>query len=131
MTEQTVSVLGQIVHTEVVSNDVQGDKEFFAKVFGWKYEDMPMPDPADGTYTMWSASGKPGGGITPPMDPQQPPSTLDYLAVEDCDATVVAIEESGGKVLSPAFNVGDFGRMAVFQVPGGAVMACWQELAKA
>lgn len=131
MSETTVSVLGQIVHTEVVSNDVEGDKEFFAKVFGWEYDVMPMPAPAEGDYVMWKAGDKPGGGITPPMDPNQPPSTLNYLAVEDCDATVAAIEAAGGKVLAPAFNVGDFGRMAVFQVPGGAVLACWQELANA
>jgi len=48
------------------------------------------------------------------------------VATEDADATTAAIEKAGGTILSPAMDVGDFGRMAIAQVPGGGAFGYWQ-----
>lgn len=117
-----------IVHTELITTDVKATQEFMGAVFDWGYEEMPGPD--GNPYVMWKVGDKVLGGITPPMG-DMPPCTLNYLGVDDIEATQKLVEENGGTVLQPAMDVGDFGRMLIFQVPGGTVMAAWQELANA
>jgi uncharacterized protein len=55
-----------------------------------------------------------------------PPHWLVYVAVDNTDAVGSRVGELGGKVLAPAFDVMDFGRMAVIADPAGAVFAAWQ-----
>ena len=49
-----------------------------------------------------------------------------YIAVENADAAAAKAAQLGGKVLAPAFDVMDAGRMAVIQDPTGAVFVVWQ-----
>jgi predicted enzyme related to lactoylglutathione lyase len=55
-----------------------------------------------------------------------PPYWMIYIAVENTDAAVVKAQQRGGKILAPAFDVMDAGRMAVVQDPTGAVFCVWQ-----
>ncbi len=55
-----------------------------------------------------------------------PPHWLLYIAVNNADATAAKAEQLGGKVLAPAFDVMDAGRMAVIQDPTGAIFCVWQ-----
>jgi hypothetical protein len=49
-----------------------------------------------------------------------------YIAVDNADAAVKRASQLGGKILAPAFDVMDLGRMAVIQDPAGAVFSVWQ-----
>jgi predicted enzyme related to lactoylglutathione lyase len=49
-----------------------------------------------------------------------------YIAAENADSTSEQATNLGGKILAPAFDVFDVGRMAVIQDPTGAVFAVWQ-----
>jgi predicted enzyme related to lactoylglutathione lyase len=51
---------------------------------------------------------------------------LIYIAVDDVDAAAAKAEKLGGKILAPAFDVMDAGRMAVVQDPTGAVFCLWR-----
>ena len=55
-----------------------------------------------------------------------PPHWNAYVAVADADQSAKRAQELGGKVLAPAFDVMDAGRMAVLQDPTGAVISVWQ-----
>jgi uncharacterized protein len=48
------------------------------------------------------------------------PLWLGYVGVDDVDATVAAIRQDGGKVLMPAFDIPDVGRIAMVADPQGA-----------
>ena len=55
-----------------------------------------------------------------------PPYWMIYIAVENADAAVAKRSRLGGKILAPAFDVTDAGRMAVVQDPTGAIFCSWQ-----
>ncbi len=116
---------GRICHTEIVSKDVAASRTFFAQAFGWEFSQVDGP--GGEPYLAWGVNGQTCGGITPPMEPEAPVGTLNYIAVEDVDQAVAAIQAAGGRVLQPRMDVGSFGRMAVFREPGGAVLAVWQD----
>ena len=60
------------------------------------------------------------------MSPDQPSAWSIYIGSDDVDALGQQITAAGGKVIAPAFDVGDQGRMAVFQDPSGAFISAWQ-----
>jgi len=49
-----------------------------------------------------------------------------YVSVASADESAKRAQELGGKILAPAFDVMDAGRMAVLQDPTGAVISVWQ-----
>jgi hypothetical protein len=49
-----------------------------------------------------------------------------YVAVESAEATTKKVEELGGKVLCPPFEVASYGKMAVMQDPTGPVFSIWE-----
>ena len=55
-----------------------------------------------------------------------PPHWNLYIAVENADAAASKAASLGAKVLAPAFDVFDAGRMAVLEDPTGAVFIVWQ-----
>jgi predicted enzyme related to lactoylglutathione lyase len=46
-----------------------------------------------------------------------------YVIVEDVDKSTKQCQALGGKVITPAKEMGDYGRYAVIQDPAGAYMA--------
>jgi uncharacterized protein len=65
------------------------------------------------------------------MRPEQcsqgvPPNWMLYIATTSADESVRRGRALGGTVLCPAFDVLEFGRMAVIQDPTRAVFAVWE-----
>jgi predicted enzyme related to lactoylglutathione lyase len=61
-----------------------------------------------------------------PGQPAQPSAWTTYLWADDADRTAGKIEEAGGRLLMPPFEVMDQGRMAIAADPAGAVFGIWQ-----
>ena len=106
---------------ELCTRDVEGAKRFYANTIGWTFQSMTMPD--GGTY--WSAyqNDKPVGGIFQLKSPDYdgvPEGWMPYLAVDDVDARVAKALKAGAKLMKPAFDVPNVGRIAVLMQPGGA-----------
>lgn len=84
----------------------------------------------DEFYTMFKLDGRDAAaGYT--MRPEQraqgvPPHWMLYIAVDNADQAVNKVKQLGGTVLAPAFDVMEFGRMAVLQDPTGAHFCVWQ-----
>ncbi|MEP6535492.1 MAG: VOC family protein, partial [Bryobacteraceae bacterium] len=55
-----------------------------------------------------------------------PPHWTLYVSTASADGSAARAAELGGKILVPAFDVMDHGRMAVIQDPTGAVFCVWQ-----
>ncbi len=48
------------------------------------------------------------------------------MGTDDIDALSRRVTDAGGTVIAPAFDVGDQGKMAVYQDPSGAFISAWQ-----
>jgi predicted enzyme related to lactoylglutathione lyase len=119
---------GSFCWVELGTTDAKNAKAFYAGLFGWRPEDMPMG--GGQVYTMLLIQGKAIGALYE-MDENMrrmsvPTSWLQYIAVENADQTVAQVKKLGGHVMKEPFDVFDAGRMAVIQDPAGAVFAVWQ-----
>lgn len=119
---------GDFCWIELATTDQNGAESFYASLFGWTPNAMP-PGP-DGAYTIFRMKGRDcAAGYT--MGPEEraqhvPPHWNLYIAVESADAAAGKAAQLGAKVLAPAFDVFDVGRMAILQDPTGAVFTVWQ-----
>ena len=60
------------------------------------------------------------------MDPNAPTAWNLYIGSDDLEDLAGRVTANGGTVVMPPFDVGDQGRMAVFQDPAGAFISAWQ-----
>jgi predicted enzyme related to lactoylglutathione lyase len=109
---------------DLAATDAEAAREFYSKVFGWTVD--VNPDPQYGGYGLARANGKDAAGIGPTQSPDQPAAWSVYIGSDDLETLSKAVADAGGTVAVPAFDVGDQGRMAVFQDPTGAFISSWQ-----
>ena len=109
---------------DLSSSDAEASRAFYAKIFGWDVE--VNEDPQYGGYALARIGGKDAAGIGPKMDPNAPTAWNVYIGTDDIDGLASRVSEAGGTALMAPFDVGDQGRMAVFQDPAGAVISAWQ-----
>lgn len=117
---------GKIGWIDITVDDAEGLRDFYAKVVGWKPENVAMDGYADFNMTM-PASGIPAAGICHARggNAQLPRQWLIYIVVADADKSAELCSASGGKVLVGPKPMGG-GRFAVIEDPGGAVAALYQ-----
>jgi len=110
---------------DLMTTDADAAREFYPAMFGWE---VPTATEEYGGYAVATLKGRTVAGIMPsaPEMGGHPPVWSTYLATADADATSAAIERAGGTILQPAIDVGEFGRMAIGQLPGGGVFGYWQ-----
>jgi uncharacterized protein len=107
---------------ELMTPDPEGAKAFYDAVVGWRIEDQSsFPN---GYRMIGRSDGKFAGGLLPLNAEMQQqgakPGWLAYLHVDDVDASVAAIEEAGGKIYMPPFDIPGIGRVAMVADPQGA-----------
>ena len=124
MAQATAAIVNKPAWVDLSSSDAGASRDFYAKVFGWEVE--VNPDPQYGGYALARIDGKDVGGIGPSMTPGTPTAWSIYIGTEDVDDLAKRVQAAGGTVAAPPFDVGDQGRMAVFQDPSGAFISAWQ-----
>jgi uncharacterized protein len=124
MAEAKTAVANKPAWVDLATSDAPAAREFYSKVFGWKID--VNPDPQYGGYGMANVGDKRVAGIAPKMSPDAPTAWSIYIGTDDADDLAKKVQAAGGKVIAPPFDVGDQGRMAVFQDPTGAVISAWQ-----
>jgi len=112
------------VWVDLGAKDPAAARDFYSKLFGWTVE--LNPDPQYGGYGRAQVGGKDAAGIGGTQSPEQPSAWSLYIGTGDVEALTRKVVEAGGFVVAPAFDVGDQGRMAVFQDPSGAFISAWQ-----
>src|SRR4051812_34325078 len=124
MGERTSYAPGTFCWVDLVAGDQAAAKAFYAALLGWEYDDMPLG--GDQFYSLARCEGHAVAAIVPLQDPAVPPHWNCYVSVEDAEAAAARAEALGATVVLPAGDVGDSGRMAVFQDPQGALLNVWQ-----
>ena len=119
---------GSFCWIELATSDQNAVKKFYGELFGWSVNDSPMGP--NEFYSMFKINGRDVGAaytLRPDQRAQGvPPHWMVYVAVESADEAAERAAQLGGKVLAPAFDVFDVGRMAVLQDPTGATFSVWQ-----
>jgi uncharacterized protein len=113
---------------DLQTTDQDAARSFYADLFGWKYDDQPMPP--NGVYSMAVKDD----GVVAAIAPQSPelaaagvpPMWNTYLAVDDVDAATAKVPGCGGQVGMEPFEVMDAGRMSFVIDPAGAAVGLWQ-----
>jgi len=124
MTQAMIKTAHRPSWIDLSSNDASGSRAFYSRLFDWKVD--VNPDPQYGGYGRATVHGRDAAGITPTQSKDQPTAWNFYIHTDDADETARAVEAAGGKVAMKPFDVGDQGRMAVFEDPAGAFISVWQ-----
>jgi uncharacterized protein len=114
---------GGLAFTELASEDPPASRRFLEKVFGWKFRSVAMPM---GEYLAYETPD--GRGGIRPVRSSEPPSSLSYIRVRDLAEAQARVESAGAQIVLPRVDVPGMGCFFWFRVPGGPLLACWQDL---
>lgn len=114
-----VNAPGGLTWEDLRSTDPDAVRTFFAAVFGFAYDAIPM---ASADYTTFSpgAGEPPLGGIGGMFGEDGPSRWLVYFGVASASAAADAATAAGGTVVAPPFDT-PYGQMAGIADPAGAV----------
>ena len=122
MGERTSYAPGTFSWSELVTSDAGAAKSFYTALFGWDYEDSPIPD-----GSVYTIASRDGGAVAALYESrEQPPHWNCYVTVESADDAARRAGELGANVIAEPFDVMDAGRMAVLADPTGAVLCVWE-----
>jgi len=124
MPEAKAAIANKPAWVDLSSSDPAASREFYSKLFGWKVE--VSPDPQYGGYALARVDGKDVAGIGPKQSPEGPTAWMIYIGTQDAEGLGTKVAAAGGTVIAPPFDVGDQGRMAVFQDTTGAFISAWE-----
>ena len=128
MAEFSSHAQGTFCWPELATTDQKAAVAFYRALFGWDIQEQPI-GPTE-VYSMFKLRGKDVAAASTLQSEQRqqgvPPHWNAYVSVKNADESAKRAQELGGKVLAPAFDVMESGRMAVLQDPTGAVFQVWQ-----
>lgn len=115
---------GTLCWLDLMTEDVEAARAFYAAVFGWSYE---SGGPETGNYVRARVGDRAVAGV----GGQRPGEISDnvwtvYFAAEDVAQAAVEVVELGGTVLLGPTQVGDEGARLVAADPAGAMFGLWQ-----
>jgi predicted enzyme related to lactoylglutathione lyase len=110
---------------DTVAHDLDEAMHFYAGLFGWEFTDA-IPAEAPGNYLIATLDGTDVAAIGSPDSDDEAATWRTYIAVDDADSTVKAVEAAGGSVTLAPVDAGPGGRQAVCVDPRGAEFRLWQ-----
>ena len=110
------------VHVELTTVDIAKAKEFYGKLFDWKFDSVPVG--ASGNYTVIKVGDGTGGGMFQMKD--APPMWLPYVLVDDIQAATQKAKSLGAAFIRENHEVPGMGWLSIFADPQGAMLALWQ-----
>jgi predicted enzyme related to lactoylglutathione lyase len=122
MATRTNYAPGTFSWAELATSDAAAAKDFYAALFGWAFEDNPIPDGS--VYSMAQLDGAYVAAVF--AAEQRPPHWSCYVTVDSVDEVTSRAGGHGGSVVSEPFDVMDAGRMSVIADPTGAVLCLWE-----
>jgi len=111
---------------ELMTQDVEGSTKFYTDLLGWSVNSMDMGGGMN--YDMFMQGERPIAGMIKPPSAEVPNMWINYITVEDLDATVEKAQSLGAQLHMPIMDVPGKGRFAGMADPQGAPIAFWQFL---
>jgi len=114
----TVNIPGKFVWFDLVTPDPAAAQAFYGKVFGWSFEATPGAS----DYSVFSAGGRPIGGIFQPAGAAPGTRWLAFVSVRDMDAAMTRLGRTGFTTVLPATKVPGRGTHAIVRDTQGAIV---------
>jgi predicted enzyme related to lactoylglutathione lyase len=119
---------GEVCWADLQTPDVAAAKDFYAALFGWRYEDEPTPD---GRTFSRAFLGQELVTVLAPQTPQQQQAGVPgrwnvYFSVDDAGELASEVGPAGGALDFGPEAIGDTGTMVFFTPPGGGTTGAWQ-----
>jgi predicted enzyme related to lactoylglutathione lyase len=114
---------GTMAFSELSSTDLTATRTFLEKVFAWRFESLKFPL---GEYLSFEAPGGGRGGVRS-VQPKEIPGSTNYVRVGDLDAASKKITRAGGEIVLPRVDIPGMGSFFWFRIPGGPILAAWQD----
>jgi predicted enzyme related to lactoylglutathione lyase len=128
MGERTEHAPGSFSWADLPAGDVEAAKAFYASLFGWEGDDLPMGD--GGHYSTQRLGGHGVAAIASRPQPARggdaPPAWQCYVTVASADEAAQRAGELGATVRAGPFDVMQAGRMAAIEDPQGASFMVWE-----
>src|SRR3954454_19164942 len=113
---------------DLEAGDLGAAQEFYGALLGWTFETATPPGTPFG-YVIARLDGQDVAGLTGPAEPSPDDGQAiwrTYVAVDDIDATAVAGERAGGRLLAQPADAGQAGRWVNVLDPSGVELSLWQ-----
>lgn len=124
MPERDLAPVGAPCWIDLATSDPDRSTAFYGELFGWT---AASPGEEYGGYFNFSKNGhQVAGAMGNDGQSGMPEAWMIYLAVDDAEVATAAVEAHDGKVLYPASDVMELGRMAIVTDVGGATLGIWQ-----
>ena len=120
---------GSVTHFEIFADNVERARQFYERVFGWRFE---VAGPPDFYLIVTGQEGDPGlthGLIAKRRGAAAQGSINGFrctIGVSSMSASVAAIEAAGGKLRSPITDVPGVGKVAEFADTEGNIACAMQ-----
>ena len=113
------TAVGRFVWHDHISDDPAAASGFYEKLLGWEIE---IWKPGELDYPMIKVEEQTHGGFGPAQG-GAPPHWLAHVIVDDVDAAAGRVEAASGRILAPAMDIPEVGRMVVVADPQGAALS--------
>jgi predicted enzyme related to lactoylglutathione lyase len=117
---------GTFSWADLNTSDLDAAIDLYTDLFGWDVAKEPVSDGS--IYAMFRLNGKDVAAASTLREDQPgvPPHWNVYVTVTDAEQTAKQAEAAGGSIAAPAFDVMEFGRMAVIADPTAAMFCVWE-----
>ncbi len=116
---QIVNTVGAMSWNELYSPDLPVAKEFYTKLLGWEFTEVPEMD----NYTVIKNNGRTNGGamkLTPDMG-DFPPNWTVYFTVANMEESLSKVKELGGTVYMGPMDI-SVGKISMVADSAGAAL---------
>jgi uncharacterized protein len=114
---------------ELMTSDIVAAKDFYSKVGGWTYQDIPMGEMGDYTLAFVAGNDVPVAGLMPwPKDQPGSDDWFAYLNVDNMDAALDAARSAGGSVAREKFFIEGTGWIAIVKDSAGTMIGFLEPL---
>lgn len=110
---------GAICWRELSSPNPAAAAAFYRELFAWTSKDVDMGPM--GNYTILNHGEEMVAGVMAGPSPEVPSHWINYVTVDDVDASAAQVEQLGGRVLMPPADAPEIGRFSIVTDPEGAV----------
>jgi uncharacterized protein len=114
---------GTFCWVELGTQDLDAAKRFYESLLGWRAEQVETPDP--GVYLVARIDEQDVAGLHDHSEGGAH-DWDSYIAVDDLDATLAAVDKLGGAVEYGPYAIPGSARMATITDGGGARVCLWQ-----
>ncbi len=111
-----------ICHFEFMSTDPAKSRDFYGKIFDWKFDDSMMSG-----YTMIQTGSDLGGGLMAKPAEAPAPALNVYIYVDSIEATLAKVRSAGGKIIAEKTPIPNIGAWAMFLDPDGISVGIFEE----